>query len=115
MGTSYKTVIELQHAIAERELIAESLYTLCNEGTLGVFRGNGDLVFQCAYRSLQACIDICALLGIDAPQDVSPVPSFHTLMRDESDGLHLCENCEDAYTRGTLCTSCARQKAIDES
>lgn len=31
------------------------------------------------------------------------------------DGLNLCETCGDAYTRGRLCTSCAQQKAIDES
>lgn len=29
------------------------------------------------------------------------------------DGLHLCENCHDAYTTGRLCVNCAQQEAID--
>jgi len=29
------------------------------------------------------------------------------------DGLHLCAECGDAYTTGTLCRSCAAQRAID--
>lgn len=34
---------------------------------------------------------------------------------NDYDGLHLCEICEDAYTTGTLCTSCARQQMIDNA
>lgn len=29
------------------------------------------------------------------------------------DGLHLCEDCGDAYTLGRFCTSCAQQRSID--
>lgn len=36
-------------------------------------------------------------------------------LKDDFDGLYLCEVCGDAYTRGRLCRSCAEQKAIDES
>jgi hypothetical protein len=34
---------------------------------------------------------------------------------DEFDGLKICENCQDAYTRGRLCRLCAEQEAIDNA
>jgi len=32
---------------------------------------------------------------------------------NDYDGLNLCAECGDAYTTGTLCHNCARQRAID--
>lgn len=32
---------------------------------------------------------------------------------NDYDGLNLCAECGDAYTTGTLCPNCARQRAID--
>lgn len=32
---------------------------------------------------------------------------------NDYDGLNLCAECGDAYTTGTLCRACARQRAID--
>jgi len=34
---------------------------------------------------------------------------------NDYDGLNLCAACGDAYTTGTLCTSCAHQQMIDNA
>ena len=65
----YDNVIDLIEAIENDEIDIDMIEAFDNKGELYIQTAE-TLLFQRYYCSHEACVDICALLGLNEPQSV---------------------------------------------
>ncbi len=60
----FKSVLDIQIALQKNELHRSEFVAFCNDGNLFFHDEDGTEFFSAYYGSVQACQDVCALLGV---------------------------------------------------
>jgi len=66
----YKDVLSVKEAIETGELNTDTVGVFVCKGELFINDERGKSLFSAYYGTINACEDVCALLGLDEPEQV---------------------------------------------